>query len=1459
MEPTSLSSNCSLDADEVFGPVVNYACRNGFDFTLLFEQSMLGILPAAAFLLVSPLRVGYLTKKDAYVRHNSMRLIKITLILAFSAVQLALLVCWARHALPPTKASLPLASINLIVALELLVLSWMEDGRSARPSSLLNAYLLLTLLFDIVQARTLWLRHPQNILSPVLFTVNVGLKAMLLLLESIEKRRYLLDKYQDLPPESTSGIISRSFMWWLNHLFVAGSRCLLTVDDLHGLDKSLSSARVAKKAQCAWSQRRNPPRRFEFPLKMCQALWKPLFLAIFPRICLIGFTFAQPFLIASILNWLNDVQSPRASSTGRGLIGATVLVYLGIAISTLHHNHLLYRFITMFRGAASSLIYQHMLQIPDGGFEDRLAAITLMTTDIDRISACLVDLNECWARAIEVAVGIAILTHSLGWVSVMPVILVIISVCGSTYISRSIGYRQRLWVDAVQQRLTLISSMLTEIQTLRQMGLGQTFVQIIQNKRVNEIQQMASYRWSIVWQNVIQNLPWALAPALTFTAFAAQGHSLDVIKAFSSLSMITLLTNPAAKLLSAIPSTAASLGCFDRIQCFLLISVDDNRHDTQVYTAEKSASRVWSKASALEPIPLSTTTPKATKSFSVVLDNVSIRPATNANVILSNVNLKVPWGELVIIRGAVGSGKSTLLRAILGQIVSETGAIQLATQSLAYCAQTSWLPNTTIRNVICGIFLTDIESSPEIDDEWYRTVLHACDLDRDVHMLPGGDGTFIGGGSSCTLSGGQMHRVALARAVYARKDLVLLDDVLGALDSSSKSLVLERLFGKQGLLRKLNSTVILVTHEAASLPYAIKVFVISDGTLKQDEGGNQMSPGLINCTSRDMGASSKDAVPLPNEKAAQVSKANQLSDLKRSTGDYKLYGYYFRSVGWVNSLLFLLFVIANVFCSTFSQIWLEKWVSHGGGHNSLHIAIYFVLATLEITCMGGYVWTILILISPSTARKLHYVVLKTIMRAAPSKLATMDSGTVLNRLSQDMTLIESQLPVGVLITVSNFFIAIAATALIATGTNYMAITVPFLIVAVFLVQHFYLRTSRQLRLLDLESKSPLYSHYLDTVHGISTIQAFGWERKFLEKNSRLLDISQKPYYLLYCIQRWLALVLDLIVAAEAVLVVSLAVSLKASTSVGLLGVSFNNILSFSSSLSSVITGWTQLEISLGSIARVRNFEMEIPPEETSEASHIPIHWPDRGSIKFHKITAQYNSSAVILKDVSFNVQPGEKVGICGRTGSGKSSLLGTLLGMLNIKSGSILVDNVDLAHVSRETVREQFVAISQEPLILLGCTVRVSADPTGRHSDTEIIHALDRVGIWKGALEERGGLDGEVATRFSRGQNQLFALARAMLKLEGSRTKVLLLDEATSNIDPETDARIQAILRQEPFRSCSILTVAHRINTIEDYDVVIVLDRGRVARVTSAKRRETRLLFMNSFLTIASRTSRPLV
>ncbi|KAE8329410.1 P-loop containing nucleoside triphosphate hydrolase protein [Aspergillus sergii] len=1162
----------------------------------------------------------------------------------------------------------------------------------------------------------------------------------MVLFESLGKQKYLIGPYQDLPPESTSGIVNRSFMWWLNRLFFRGFRSLLTTEDLDHLDKPLKPAATAPKALRAWALRRRPERRFEFPWQMGRAFKGPLALTILPRLFLIGFTFSQPFLITSILNWLDNSHS--ASNHGYGLIGATLLIYLGMALSNLIYDQLLYQFVTMFRGAASSMIYDHALHIPDGTLGDRSATITLMTTDVDRIITCLITLNEVWARTTEVGIGIALLALRLGG--------------GSIYISKNIGGHQKIWVDAVQQRIAITRSMLDGIQTVKATGLGQTFIQLVQRKRAQETHQMAKYRWSVVWKNMIQNLPWALAPALTFVVYAAQGNELDVTKAFSSLSIITLLTNPASKLLSAIPSITAATGCFDRIQAFLLLPTRPQHigegfvhtRETEVY-ASPHIGEVEYMTSKGSPETTDLQTPV------ISMENLSIRPSPSAKIVLSDVNLEVPLGALVMIRGPVGSGKSTLLRAILGQAVCDTGCMTVTIRQPAFCAQTPWVPSGTIRDAICGTFSASPVTDGAFDQKWYAAVLHACALNLDLDLLRDGDTTRIGHGSGYVLSGGQMHRIALARARV----------FWGWMDCCEKP-------PPRFLCRRLRANALVVEQ----LYHADQIYVLSDGHLRQEEpceGHVHQGPG-----DDAVEADGSKGFPEPaiEDKAAIISEANEVDDLRRAAGDSAVYMYYWHHVGWTKAAVFIFFVTMNVFSSTYSrmwiltcatpditdidlllEIWLERWAARGGAQKVLYVTVYIFLAICNTVGNGGYVWQ------------------------------------------------ESDLPIGILITVSNLFSSIASAALIATGSKYMAISVPFLIIFVCFLQHFYLKTSRQLRLLDLESRSPLYSHLLDTVEGLATIQAFGWEVDFREANSTFLDVTQRTYYMLNCIQRWLTLVLDLVVAAEAVIVVSLAVSLRHTTSVGLLGVSLNSILDFERAV----------------------------PRELSIEQEIPVDWPGRGAIEISGMAAQYSSETTVLSDVSLKCLPGQKIGICGRTGSGKSSLLSTLLGMRTVTRGSIVIDDIDLATLPQDLVRERLVTISQTPLIMVGCTVRFNVDPTERLPDTDIITALIRVGIWDGVLLERGGLDAEIndTLSLSRGEQQLLQFARAMLKIQARNSRILLIDEGTSSVDVETDARVQDLLRQEPFRSCTVLTVAHRVHSLLGHDLIVGLDRGKVVEI----------------------------
>ena len=418
----ALDPGC-IRADDVFGPAVSSACRGGFDFTLLFEQAILTLLPSAAFLLAFPMRFAYLARKEAKTLYSPARAAKLSLAIVFVAVQLILLVLWSLDKATQTNVSVSAAAVNLVVALQFVAVSWIEDERSVGPSSLLNIYLLLTVLLDLAQVRTLWIKNHKVPIAAA-FTSSIATKVALLFLEAHEKRSYLKKEYQDLPPESTSGIINRSLLWWINSLFRRGFRALIAFDDLYMLDKRLTTAGLGDKIQSTWDRRKRPERRFEFPWAICRALWWPLLSAVFPRLCLIGLTFTQPFLISRVLDLLDQPGDPTSTNSGYGLIGATALIYVGLAIATLHYNQKLYRFITMFRGATVALIYNHALLIQDGLY-DESTAITLMSTDVDRIALTLTSLNECWARLIEVAIGILLLARQLGWVCVMPVVVVL--------------------------------------------------------------------------------------------------------------------------------------------------------------------------------------------------------------------------------------------------------------------------------------------------------------------------------------------------------------------------------------------------------------------------------------------------------------------------------------------------------------------------------------------------------------------------------------------------------------------------------------------------------------------------------------------------------------------------------------------------------------------------------------------------------------------------------------------------------------------------------------------------------------------------------------------------------------------------------------------------------------------------------------------------------------------------
>ncbi|KAJ3186105.1 hypothetical protein HK101_009741 [Irineochytrium annulatum] len=827
-------------------------------------------------------------------------------------------------------------------------------------------------------------------------------------------------------------------------------------------------------------------------------------------------------------------------------------------------------------------------------------------------------------------------------------------------------------------------------------------------------------------------------------------------------------------------------------------------------------------------------------------DDIEMQPGATgprySRPTLEEIAFTVPRGSLVAVVGAVGAGKSSLLSAMIGGLKAHERRGKspkvVFGGSVGYVSQQAWIMNSTLReNVLFGL---------PFDEKRYAAAVDVVSLRKDLAVLPGGDDAEIGE-KGINLSGGQKQRVSLARLVYQDCEIVLMDDCLSAVDAQVGREIFENCIC--GALK--TKTRILVTHQLHFVPQCDIIISMKDGrieeigsyaTLMAKEAGvfaqlMRSYGGIAEGGNSEESADEVEVDAIVQKKTEEVVDAVKGKQLMKAeerqvgTLEKKVFVTFSIAMGGILFLLLLLFTLTMTQVTRVgNDLWLVYWTSQSipGLSGIAYLWIYLAFGLSQaltllifsaLVSIGGF----------RAARNLHLEALNRIAHAPSMFFDTNPLGRILNRFSRDQDIVDNTLPDAVRLFAITFATCIATFGLVLYATKGFFIFGLIPLMAVYyLAQNLYRTTARELKRLDALTRSPLYAHISESMSGTQTLIAYNATTRFIAKTDALINLNNRPYYLQITSQRWLGMRLETIGNLLVFITCVLFVSSRFSQDPALVGLALSYALQVTQLLSLCIRQYTEAEVQLVSIERLHFYASEVGVEALPvvEGSRPPKVWPSEGRVAFEGVSMRYQEDLpLVLNEVSFSVAPCEKIGVVGRTGSGKSSLMLALFRMVEPSNGRVVIDGVDLSKIGLKDLRSRLAIIPQDPILFSG-TIRSNLDPFSEHQELQLWEALSKAGMKKAVTDMEGGLDAEVSPggeNLSVGQRQLLCMARAILK----DPRIIVLDECTANVDMETDALIQRMIREE-LKNTTTFTIAHRLNTIIDSDRVLVLDQGKV-------------------------------
>ncbi|XP_049304937.1 ATP-binding cassette sub-family C member 4 isoform X3 [Bactrocera dorsalis] len=1121
----------------------------------------------------------------------------------------------------------------------------------------------------------------------------------------------------------------------------------------------------------------------------------------------------------------------------------------------IHHVDLRQRLMgARVRIACCSLIYRKTLRLSmrSAGQTPAGYLINLLSNDVNRLDYAFIYMHWIWIMPLNAMLICYLIWRGIGWAAVVGVVsLLLKTIPAQTGFSKLTSKLRMKIAKRTDARVGIMNELVQGIQVIKMYAWEKPFQAVVGEARRREIKQIryASYLRGFHLSTMVITKRSTLY--ITIAAAVLMGNQISADIVFSAATYINSLHLFAAIWYPiAVSFGAQALVSLNRVETFL----QQEGHDEKAHGLTHKKDSKTSESSAANAI---------------VLKQVNANwDLTKPQHTLQDINLEIKRGQLCAVIGPVGAGKSSLLQLLLAELPITDGEVVIQGE-LSYAAQEPWLFTGTVRN--------NILFGEPYDRKRYNEVTKCCALSTDFQQLSNGDKTIVGE-RGASLSGGQRARISLARAVYKPASIYLLDDPLSAVDAHVGRHLFDKVIGPRGCLATEKATRVLITHQVHFLTEADWIVTIENGRIsrqgtyeelsksdldfakllerikEEDEAVESENESILShettyedeetpyidgvrdgyqplrrtsCTSADGSLTRKSASLALSSEQDLSDDSGLAEDQAKGVVSGRVWWEYFRAGSSVCGLVFMtcVMLLSQVVCSGsdyFVNIWTQQEYLRSLSKPTtfttfecLYIYGALIVAVVLLTIYRDYLF---FKVCMHASKVLHDRMFGCILRATMRFFDTNPSGRILNRFSKDMGAIDEYLPKSIMDFIQISLVMFGILIVISVINPILLLAILIVAIVDYWILQLYLRPSQDLKRLEGICRSPVFSHLSASLSGIATIRARELQDIVIKEFDSLQDVHSAVWQLTMAANTALGLWLDC---------VSCCFLASVTFSFSLMGTqTFSGNVGLAISQAMVLTGMVQFGVRqvAESLQQMTSVERVLEYTDLEQESEIkkqpPPSWPTHGQVEFKDLSLRYDpNNPPVLKHLNITIEPSWKVGVVGRTGAGKSSLIGALFRLSQLE-GDIMVDGIETGSISLEALRSKISIIPQDP-VLFSATIRYNLDPFDKYGDADLWRALEDVEL-KAAIPDLDYMVTQRGSNFSVGQRQLLCLARAILR----NNKVLVLDEATANVDPQTDALIQTTIRTK-FKHCTVLTVAHRLHTVMDSDRILVMDDGR--------------------------------